>query len=191
MQATETEAGMETEQTAGEAAQEAAEHGTNGNGAPDAGDGERRSLADLANDEPAADDEVEQFTLFGTKPKINKTVGGDIRVTAAAAQFTAKRQPIPGQYELGDTVRGTFVGEVVDMKFPTKKNSDGTREATRVHVVEMTRLSQAEDVPEEFAALDGRGTDPEKDSMIEQLERRVRELESILDPEAIARIDQS
>jgi hypothetical protein len=146
---------------------------------PDDGETQRRSLEDLAAQEPDADAEIEQFTLFGTGSRLNSKVGGP-KVTASAARFTAKRQELPGQFELGETVRGTFVGRVKDLQFPTRANSDGSFDVTRVHVIELSRLNQAEDVPEEFAALDGRGRG-EDDGELERALARIRELEALLE----------
>jgi hypothetical protein len=157
-----------------------AEAAANGNGSDgEAAGGERQTLEQLAADDPDADDETEQFTLFGSQSKINSKVGGP-KVTASATRFTAKRQPIPGQFELGETVRGTWVGRVKDLQFPSKKNSDGSYEVTRVHVVELERISQAEDVPEEFAILDGRGRAAEDGELAKAL-ARVKELEALLE----------
>ena len=71
--------------------------------------------------------------LFGTAPRINGSVKGP-RITQAAVKFKAKREKLPGQFDIGEVVRGTFVGTVVDIQFPAKKNSDGIARRTRVHV---------------------------------------------------------
>ena len=57
---------------------------------------------------------------------------------------------------MGEVVRGTFVGTVVDIQFPAKKNSDGSLDVTRVHVIALDQINQSEDVPDEFAEIDGR-----------------------------------
>ena len=126
--------------------------GGNGNGDDDAA---RKSLEQLAQEDPDAQEGPEQFRLFGTAPRINGSVKGP-RITSAAVKFKAKREKLPGQFDMGEVVRGTFVGTVVDIQFPAKKNSDGSLDVTRVHVIALDQINQSEDVPEKFAEIDGR-----------------------------------
>jgi hypothetical protein len=115
---------------------------------------ERRTLADLAADEPEPEPEAEQYTLFGTAPKVNSQIKGAGRVAQSMVKIRSLQQPLPAQ-----------------------RDKDGQNTGSkRVHHTTMIALDQVGDVDEAFAEVDGR----DRDAELEALRARVAELEGQL-----------
>lgn len=143
-------------------------------GADDGQPEERRTLADLAAEEPEPEEEAEQFTLFGTQAKINGTVRGLPRQKAAAVSIKSQAKELPeGQFDIDDVVELRVLARCDDVVFRSKRDKDGALlRTTRTHVMSMIQVDQLTNVPEEFAGseLDGRAL--EGMSLDELYERR-------------------
>lgn len=121
----------------------------------------RKTLAELAADEPEDEDEAEQYTLFGTEAKVTGQVRGLPRQRSSAVSIKSAAKDLPeGQFEIDDTVELRVLGRVDDVLFRSRRDKEGALlRTTRTHVMTMVEVEQLDKVPEEFAGteLDGRG----------------------------------
>lgn len=131
-------------------------------GEPDAdvGEGngtqERRSLADLAADEPEAPEEPEQYTLFGTAPKVNSQIRG-ARVSSSHVSFKAKSQQLPGQFDMSEVVELRVLARVDKVTIASKHDADGNVvETKRTHQLTAMSVEQLGEVDDSFTKVDGR-----------------------------------
>lgn len=138
----------------------------------------RRSLADLAADEPDPEPEgPEQYMLFGTAPRLNGSVKGG-KVNQSAVKFKAAAQPLPGQFDIDEMVELRVMARVDNLSFPTKRDGDGKlMQVTRTHHMTFVSIEQLGDVAAEFAEIDGRDAGAE----LTKLRARIAELEGLLE----------
>jgi hypothetical protein len=123
-----------------------------------AGEGGRRSLSELADEEPEAEDETPQYTLFGTAPAVNTKVQG-ARVSSSHVKFKAKQQDLPGQFQMGDVVFLAVKARVDKLEFSSSHDADGNVTSTkRTHTVSALKVEQMGHVDDKFAEVDGRAS---------------------------------
>lgn len=132
----------------------AAEMGEDGEG--EDGMDQRKTLADLASEEPEVEPDDEQFLLFGTAAKVNAQVTG-IKVGSSHVKFTAKQQQLPGQFNMGDVVELRVLARVDKLEFSSKHDGEGNvTETKRIHRLSALSVEQAGEVDPRFEELDGR-----------------------------------
>jgi hypothetical protein len=123
----------------------------------EAGADQRKTLAELAGEEPEADPDDEQFLLFGTAPSVNAQVKG-VKVGSSHVKFTAKQQQLPGQFNMGDVVELRVLARVDKLEFVSKHDGDGNvTETKRIHRLSALTVEQTGDVDPKFDEVDARG----------------------------------
>lgn len=138
---------------------------------------ERRTLADLAADEPEPEPEVEQYTLFGTAPKVNSQIKGAGRVGQSMVKVRSLQQPLPGQFDMDDVVECRVKLRVDKVEVAAVRDKDGTNTGSkRVHHTTMIALESVGDVDPAFAEVDAR----DRDAELAALRDRIAELEAQL-----------
>lgn len=123
----------------------------------EAAEAERRSLADLAAEEPESENEVEQYTLFGTAAKVNAQIKGAGKISKSTIKIASKQLDLPGQFDIDDVIEGRCKLRLDKVEVSVTRDGDGNiKDTKRVHHCTMVAIDQVGDVDDAFAEVDGR-----------------------------------
>jgi len=93
----------------------------------------------------------------GLSPPPQPEPSGSRNVNSSHVKFKARQQDVPGQFGMGEIIELRVLARVDKVEFASKHDGDGNViETKRIRQLNALSVEQMTEVPDEFAAIDGR-----------------------------------